>query len=140
MDCAPPASLGGTYGGNPIACAASLAVMDVMQEENIPEKATKVGEYISSRLNDMAKDYSFIGDVRNLGALVALELFEDGDTNKPAADKTASLQAKAREKGLILLSCGVNGNVIRFLPPLTIEKEILDEGLDIIANALKEIS
>lgn len=140
MDSAPPSSLGGTYGGNPVACAASLAVMDIMEEEKLPEKAEKIGMHIISRLNEMAKNYSFIGDIRGLGALVALELFEDGDINKPAADKTAALQACAREKGLILLSCGTNGNVIRFLPPLTIEQEILDDGLDIIAECLKEIS
>ncbi len=140
MDSAPPASLGGTYGGNPIACAASIAVMDVMEEENLPAKAQRIGKIIVSRLKKMAQTYNLIGDVRNLGSLVAIELFEDGDTNKPSTKKTAELQTRARKKGLILLSCGTNGNVIRFLPPLTIEENILNEGLDIIESCFKEIT
>ena len=136
MDSAPPASLGGTYGGNPVACAAILAVLDVMIEEDIPAKAAKIGEHLISRLESMAKSHPIIGDVRGLGSLVAIELFDNG---KPAAEKTAALQAAAREKGLMLLSCGSNGNVIRFLPPLTIESSILDEGLDIIEECLKEL-
>ena len=139
MDSAPSYSLGGTYGGNPIACAAALAVLDVMEEENIPEKATKMGAHMQKRLRDMASRHKLIGDVRVLGGLVAIELFEDGDVNKPSAEKTAKLQACARDKGLIILTCGVNANVVRFLPPLTIEKNVLDEGLDIIAECLEEI-
>ncbi|MEE9326964.1 MAG: 4-aminobutyrate--2-oxoglutarate transaminase [Cocleimonas sp.] len=136
MDAAPVASLGGTYGGNPIACAAANAVLDVMEEENLPARATEMGEYMKQRLNEMAKKYNFIVDVRGIGCLVAIELCEDGNLQDPAPEKTAVLQACARDKGLLLLSCGPNGNVIRFLPPLTIEQEILDEGLDILEECL----
>ena len=140
LDSAPPSSLGGTYGGNPISCAAALAVMDVMEEENIPQKAATIGEHMIKRLQEMAETHKVIGDVRGLGCLVAIELFEDGDKNKPATEKTAALQACARDKGLILLSCGTNGNVIRFLPPLTIEQNVLNEGLDILKECFQEIS
>ncbi len=139
MDSAPAASLGGTYGGNPISCAAALAVIDVMKEEKIPEKAAKMGEQMVKRLKQMAEKHKIIGDVRGLGSLVAIELFEDGDLEKPSAKKAAELQTCAREKGLILLSCGPNNNVIRFLPPLTIEPEVLDKGLDIISECLDKI-
>ena len=139
MDSAPPASLGGTYGGNPVACAAALAVLDIMEEENIPEKAAEMGAYMIQRLKEMAIAYPIIGDVRGLGSLIAIELFEDGDQEVPATAKTAALQAVAREKGLILLTCGPGGNVVRFLPPLTIEREILDEGLDILEEGLGQL-
>ncbi|HIO93384.1 MAG TPA: 4-aminobutyrate--2-oxoglutarate transaminase [Leucothrix mucor] len=139
MDSAPTASLGGTYGGNPIACAAALAVIDVMEEEKLPEKALHIGEILMRRFKKMAESYCIIGDIRGLGSLVAIELFEGGDRSKPSLAKTMELQTCAREKGLILLSCGINGNVIRFLPPLTIEQEILEEGLDIIEACFQEM-
>ena len=139
LDSAPPASLGGTYGGNPVACAAALAVLDVMEEENIPQKAAELGEHMTKRLQEMATTYPVIGDVRGLGSLIAIELFEDADQENPATEKTAALQVAAREKGLLLLTCGPGGNVVRFLPPLTIERETLDEGLDILAECLNEL-
>ena len=139
MDSAPSYSLGGTYGGNPVSCAATLAVIEVMNEENIPAKAADMGEHMLNRLNEMATKHKIIGDVRGLGALVAIELFEDGDITKPSPEKTAALQTCARDKGLIILTCGTNANVIRFLPPLTIEREILDEGLDILAECFERI-
>lgn len=137
LDSAPAASLGGTYGGNPVSCAASLAVMDVMEEENLPQRAAEMGVRMVKRLKSMAADNPMIGDVRGLGSLVAIELFEGEDNRTPSPQKTADLLSYAREHGLLLLSCGVNGNVIRFLPPLTIEWEILDEGLDIIEAWVK---
>jgi len=140
MNCAPAASLGGTYGGNPIACAAILAVLDVMEEENLPQKAAEMGEHMIARLSAMAAKNSAIKNVRGLGSLVAMELNEGDEYQNPSSAKTAALLAAAREKGLILLSCGVNGNVVRFLPPLTIEKEILDEGLDIIEACVQSLN
>ncbi len=139
MDAAPPSSLGGTYGGNPVACAAALAVMDIMEEENIPKKAQNIGDHMVKRLNKIARKNKVIGDVRGLGSLVAIELFEEGDENKPSAKITAQLQACARDKGLILLSCGTNGNVIRFLPPLTIDDKTLDEGLNIVEECISQL-
>lgn len=140
MDSAPSYSLGGTYGGNPVSCAATLAVIEIMEQENIPEKATKMGEHMLKRLNQLASKHNLIGDVRGLGAMIAIELFEDGDLTNPSPEKAVKIQACARDKGLIILTCGTNGNVIRFLPPLTIEQEILDEGLDILAECFQEIA
>ncbi len=140
MNCAPAASLGGTYGGNPIACAAILAVLDVMEEEKLPQRAAEMGEHMIKRLNEMAQSNPAIKNVRGLGSLVAIELNEGENYQTPSPTKTAALVATAREKGLLLLSCGVNGNVIRFLPPLTIEQDILDEGLDIIAECVQQLN
>ena len=140
MNSAPPSSLGGTYGGNPLACAAALAVMEVMEEEKLPQRAEQIGHHMRQRLNEMALVNPMIGDVRGLGSLMAIELFEDAEQKLPATKKVAKLLVYARERGLILLSCGVNANVIRFLPPLTIEQNILDEGLDILAQCLQQIS
>lgn len=138
MDCAPTASLGGTYGGNPVSCAAALAVLDVMEAENIPAKAVNIGERLIERLSEMGNESSIVGAARGLGALVAMDMI-DADGN-PSAKNATGLVATAREKGLILLSCGVNGNVIRFLPPLTIGRETLDEGLNIIEACLQEMA
>lgn len=140
LDSAPPSSLGGTYGGNPISCAAALAVLDIMEDENIPQKAAAMGAHMVKRLQEMAAKNDVIGDVRGLGCLVAIELFDDADHKIPSAKKTAALQVCARENGLILLSCGPDGNIIRFLPPLTTESEVLDEGLDILASCLAQLS
>ena len=139
MNAAPPSSLGGTYGGNPISCAAALAVLDIMEEEQLPQRATEIGKHMLKRLNQMALSCSAIGDVRGLGSLVAIELFDDAEHTIPSVQKATSLLACARLKGLILLSCGVNGNVIRFLPPLTIEQQVLDDGLDILAQCLQQL-
>lgn len=140
MNSAPAASLGGTYGGNPIACAAILAVLDVMEEEKLPQRAAEMGEHMVKRLSEMADSNKVISQVRGLGSLVAIELAEGDDYKTPSAAKTAALLTAAREKGLILLSCGVNGNVIRFLPPLTIEQDLLDEGLDIIETCIQQLN
>ncbi|MCK5809864.1 MAG: 4-aminobutyrate--2-oxoglutarate transaminase [Cocleimonas sp.] len=139
MNAAPPSSLGGTYGGNPLACAAALAVFEVMEEEKIPQKAAKIGAHMMMRLNEMAETCPAIGDVRGLGSLVAIELFDDAEHTLPSMAKAMALVECARTQGLILLSCGVNGNVIRFLPPLTIEQAVLDEGLDCLALCLQQI-
>ena len=139
IDAVSPGGVGGTYGGNPIACAASLAVMDVIEEENLAARAIAQGELLQRRLRALAKRFPCIGDVRGLGAMVAMELFHDTGRKQPAADITKSLVAKAAENGLLLLSCGHNGNVIRILAPLTASDAILNEGLDIIEDSLAEI-
>jgi 4-aminobutyrate aminotransferase/(S)-3-amino-2-methylpropionate transaminase len=139
IDAVAPGGVGGTYGGNPLACAAALAVMDVIEEEGLAERALAQGERLQEGLRAMAKRFPCIGDVRGLGAMVAMELFHDTDRERPAADITKALVAKAAEKGLLLLSCGHNGNVIRVLAPLTASDEILDEGLSIIEDALAAV-
>ncbi|RXK12444.1 4-aminobutyrate--2-oxoglutarate transaminase [Halarcobacter mediterraneus] len=131
MDTPIPGGLGGTYGGSPVACAAGLAVLDVIEEENLIERANEVGAIFSKRLNDLkAKFPDLITDVRNKGAMIALELMKDGDIYNPNVELTKAITANAVEHGLVLLSCGFNSNVIRFLPALTISDETLNEGLD----------
>lgn len=137
MDVVGPGGLGGTYGGSPIACAAALAVLEVFQEENLLERCRALGEQVTTRLQDLAKQYPVIAEVRGLGAMIAIELMKEG---KPAPELTTALVAKAREKGLILLSCGIYGNVIRILMPLTVPDAQLKQGLDILAASLAEVS
>ena len=136
MDAPDPGGLGGTYGGNPVACAAGLAVMDVMRDEKLPERAARIGSVVEERMRTWAAEREIIGDVRGLGAMVGMELVRDRKTREPADKETAKILAAAREKGLIILRCGVHHNVIRTLMPLTIPDEQLDEGLDILGATL----
>lgn len=133
--------LGGTYGGSPIGCAAAMAVLDIIEDENLCERARHQGELMTSRLRAMAErnTLSCIGEIRNMGAMVAMELVKDRDTREPDADLTKALAAKAAEKGLILLTCGTYGNVVRFLAPLVASDEVLNEGLDILEHSLEEL-
>ena len=134
MDAPLPGGLGGTYGGSPTGCAAALAVIDVIREDGLVERANGIAAKFKARLTALqAKRPATIGEVRcDRGAMIAIELVQDGDVNKPAADLTKALVGAAYEHGLVLLSCGVNGNVIRFLPALTISDALIDEGLDIL--------
>ncbi|MEX6501826.1 4-aminobutyrate--2-oxoglutarate transaminase [Pseudomonas zhanjiangensis] len=140
MDAIAPGGLGGTYAGSPIACAAALAVMEVFEEEQLLERCQAVGERLVSGLKAIQSKHKVIGDVRALGALIAVELFEDGDQHKPAAALVGQVVAKARDKGLILLSCGTYGNVLRVLVPLTAPDAQLDKGLAIIAECFDELA
>jgi 4-aminobutyrate aminotransferase/(S)-3-amino-2-methylpropionate transaminase len=142
MDAVAPGGLGGTYAGNPIACAAANAVLDVIEEERLLERADEVGRHITERLSAMQRrnDMPFIGEVRGLGAMVAMELVKDRMSKEPHPQLTKALTDKAREKGLVLLSCGTGANVIRILVPLTASNAIVDEGLDIIESSLEELA
>jgi 4-aminobutyrate aminotransferase/(S)-3-amino-2-methylpropionate transaminase len=140
MDKPLPGGLGGTYAGNPLACAAALAVLEVFEEENLLARSNAMGERLKAGLNALAKDFKSIGDVRGLGAMVAIELFKDGDLSQPDADLTKRVCAEAIKRGLVLLSCGVYANVIRILVPLTASDELLDEGLAILGQALAAAS
>lgn len=137
MDGPAPGGLGGTYAGNPLAIAASHAVIDVMQEEKLPERAQLLGDKLIAHLNAKKKSYASMGDVRGLGAMVACE-FIDPKTGSPDADLTKRVQAAALKRGLLLLTCGVYGNVIRFLFPLTIEDTVFAEAMDVLDAALAE--
>jgi 4-aminobutyrate aminotransferase/(S)-3-amino-2-methylpropionate transaminase len=139
MEAAHPGGLGGTYGGNPLACAAALAVLDAMESERLPERARRTGERIAGRFRAWAESYPCIGDVRGLGAMVGMELVADPVSRTPDKALTGRLLAAALERGLILLSSGTYGNVVRVLAPLTIEDAILDEGLEVIGEALAEV-
>jgi len=141
MDAPGPGGLGGTYGGSPIACAAAHAVLDVIEDEGLCARAVTIGQRFTGRLLAMQNDPRFgcIGEVRGLGAMVAIELVKDRDPHKPDADLTKALVAKAAENGLILLSCGLYSNVIRFLVPLTASDALIDEGLDVLQASLAAV-
>jgi len=138
MDAAHPGGLGGTYGGNPISIAAAHAVLDVVESEDLCGRAIRVGQKMRSRLEALAKEMPCIGEVRGLGAMVAIELVKDAKTKEPDAETTAAVLAHAEKRGLILLSCGTSANVVRLLAPLTIQDNILDEGLALLADALRD--
>jgi 4-aminobutyrate aminotransferase len=139
MDGPAPGGLGGTYAGNPLAIAASLAVLDVMEEEQLPARAQKLGDQLIAHLISRRAQYKTrMGDVRGLGAMVACE-FIDPATGAPDADTTKRVQMAALKRGLLLLTCGVYGNVIRFLFPLTIEDSVFAEGLAAFDAALAEV-
>lgn len=138
MDAPAPGGLGGTYGGSPIGCAAALGVLEVIKEENLCQRSEEIGQRVASRLRALAErnDIPAIGDVRNLGAMIAFELVTSHGGNDPDPDAAKALCATALENGLVLLSCGVFGNVIRILAPLTANDAIIDVGLTIIEKSL----
>ncbi|EDP8646968.1 4-aminobutyrate--2-oxoglutarate transaminase [Salmonella bongori] len=138
MDAIAPGGLGGTYAGNPIACAAALAVLDIFEHENLLQKANTLGKTLRDGLMEIAETHHEIGDVRGLGAMIAIELFEKGAPGKPNAALAADIVARARDKGLILLSCGPYHNILRILVPLTIEAPQIRQGLEIIAQCFDE--
>jgi len=138
MNAPEPGGLGGTYAASPLGCVAGLAVLDIIEKESLLERAVENGNRLMAGLRRLQADHpDLIGDVRGLGSMVAMELVTDGDVNKPNPALAKALTAKAAELGLILLSCGVRGNVIRILVPLTIEPAHLEEGLGILEQAFK---
>ena len=135
MDAPAPGGLGGTYAGSPIGCAAALAVLKVFADEQLLARSRALGERLMAGLRRIAAGEPSIGDVRGLGAMVAIELFEEGDTARPDAALTRKVVAEAARRGLILLSCGTYGNVIRVLVPLTASDLLVDEGLALLADS-----
>lgn len=140
MDASNPGGLGGTYAGNPIACAAAHAVLDVIEDEKLCERANTIGKIIIDRCTSLQNNSNLncIGDVRGLGAMCAVELVKDKASGEPAPELTSALLKAANERGLILLSCGTYGNVIRFLVPLTASDELVREGMDVFEAALTD--
>ncbi len=136
MDKPLPGGLGGTYAGNPLACAAALAVLDVFEEEQLLERSLAIGQQLFAGLRALAQQHVEIQDVRGLGSMVAIELFKNGDTQQPDADLTKRVCAEAIKRGLVLLSCGVYANVIRILVPITVSDALLKEGLVLLGDAL----
>jgi 4-aminobutyrate aminotransferase len=136
MDAPMPGGLGGTYAGNPLAIAAAHAVIDVMREERLPERGAQLGQQLKAVLEGLRGDVPQIFDIRGLGAMVAVELNRKG-SDEPDADMAKRVQAEALKRGLILLSCGVNGNVIRFLFPLTIQQPVFDEAMLTLQAAMR---
>jgi 4-aminobutyrate aminotransferase len=130
MDAPQPGGLGGTFGGNPVSCAAACAVLDALAEPSFRERAETIGRLVRGRLDAIAARHSSVGEVRGLGSMLALEL------EAKSGEEAKRVTVAAREQGLILLSCGLYGNVIRLLPPLTATDEELERGLDILDSAL----
>ena len=139
MDAPAPGGLGGTYAGSPLACAAALAVLEVFEEENLLQRSRDIGQRITSHLQALAKDHPCIAEVRGLGAMVAMELCKNGDPHQPDADLTKALAVEAMNRGLVILTCGTYGNVVRILVPLTASDTVIDEGLNMMADALNHL-
>ncbi len=132
---AAPGGLGGTYAGNPLAVAAAHAVIDVMREEHLPERGQGLGNRLKDMLESLRPQAPQIADVRGLDAMVAVE-FNRAGTDAPDTEFTKKVQAEALKRGLILLTCGVNANVLRFLFPLTIQEPVFEEAMGILREAL----
>jgi 4-aminobutyrate aminotransferase/(S)-3-amino-2-methylpropionate transaminase len=139
MDAPAPGGLGGTFAGSPLACAAGLAVLDVIRDEDLAKRALHVGHFMTSRLKGLQVRYPCIGDVLGLGAMVAIELVKNGRAEQPNAELTSQLVQAAGRAGLIILACGIYSNVIRFLAPLTISDALLKEGFNLLEQALREV-
>jgi 4-aminobutyrate aminotransferase/(S)-3-amino-2-methylpropionate transaminase len=136
MDACKPSTIGGTYPGNPVCCAAAIATLDYMEEININLLGERVGGIVRDRFNTMKRKFSAIGDVRGLGAMMAFELVKHKDPFQPDAELCKKLISYCSENGLILISAGLHGNIIRVLSPLVIEETLLHKGLDIIEQGL----
>lgn len=141
MDAPLPGGLGGTYGGSPVACAAALAVLDIIKKEDLVNRSAQIGDVFNQRLNQIKNNHqNLILEVRNQGAMIAIELVKNGDSEQPNPELTQQIIAHAAEHGLVLLACGFYGNVIRFLPALTITDEILSEGIDAFERLFNKLA
>ncbi len=139
MDAPQVGGLGGTFGGNPVSCAAAVAALDFVEREDLPARAARIGSRVLTRFLAMQERYELIGDVRGLGAMLAMELVRDRASPEPAKEATNRVARLACERGLILITAGTHGNVIRTLMPLVITDAELDEGLDILESALRDV-
>jgi len=128
--------LGGTFGGNPLSCVAGLAAIEAIESENLIARAAELGRIVEARLGAMKNKYDLIGDVRNLGLSIGIELVKDRKTKEPAARQTVEVIEDCHSRGLMLMSCGAFKNVLRPMPPLIIEQEELECGLDIMEDAI----
>jgi 4-aminobutyrate aminotransferase/(S)-3-amino-2-methylpropionate transaminase len=137
MDAPPPGSIGGTYGGNPVACAAALAVFDIIETEGLLARAESIGKRVRARLEALQAKYPAVGDVRGLGAMMAMELVVDRKTKQPAPALAKEVRSGTFERGALCLLAGAGDNVVRLLTPLTIEEEILEKALGIIEASLE---
>jgi 4-aminobutyrate aminotransferase/(S)-3-amino-2-methylpropionate transaminase len=140
MDAPPTGGLGSTYGGSPLGCAAALAVLDVIEQERLADRALQIGARIQAWADDCQAAHPCLGDVRVMGAMVALEFVHDRNANQPDPELTKAIVTEGAKAGLILLTCGVRGNVVRLLPPLVISDALLDEALGVLKNVLARVS
>jgi 4-aminobutyrate aminotransferase / (S)-3-amino-2-methylpropionate transaminase / 5-aminovalerate transaminase len=140
MDAPPPGTLGGTYSGNPVACAAALAVLDLFEKEDYAARSREIGQVITKRFLSMQERYSLIGDVRGLGGMAAMELVTDRKTKEPDSHAASEVLAAAHHRGLVLIKAGMYDNVLRILVPLCVSDEQLNKGLDIFEAALETVA
>ncbi len=135
MDAPGPSAIGGTYVGNPVACAAANAVLEVIEEEGLLDRAETVGKELRSRWEDVSRDVPEIGEVRGVGAMVGVEFVKDRETREPNGPYLSALMREAMSRGVVTVSCGADHNVLRHLVPLVITDDQLEEGLDVLADA-----
>ena len=135
MDSVHIGGIGGTYSGNPLACEAALAVLDIMSSEKLPENANEIGKVFRTKIDSMIHNAPWIKEVRGLGAMMAIEIC-DPDTGEPDKDRTNRIHKNALEHGLVMITAGTYGNVIRTLMPLNIDRSTLEEGLEILCDCL----
>jgi 4-aminobutyrate aminotransferase/(S)-3-amino-2-methylpropionate transaminase len=140
MDAPPPGTLGGTYSGNPVACAAALAVLDLYEKEDLAARSREIGHVITRRFLSLQKCYPLIGDVRGLGGMVAMELVKDRTTKEPDSHAASDVLSAAHHRGLVLIKAGMYDNVLRILVPLCVTDEQLSKGLDIFEDALATVA
>ena len=143
MDAVHPGGLGGTYGGNPVACAAALAAIDTMQTQDLNARARHIEEQVMGRLRKLAEEVDIIGELRGRGAMLAMEFVKPGTgqtTKEPNAEATKEIAAACLQEGVIILTCGTYGNVVRLLPPLVIGDELLADALDVLEAAIRKVA
>jgi 4-aminobutyrate aminotransferase/(S)-3-amino-2-methylpropionate transaminase len=139
MDAPGPGGLGGTFAGNPVACEAALAVLDMFEQQDLNARANELGDHFQKRAREWKERWSLIGEVRGLGAMQAIELVQSADKREPAADETRQITQYCYEHGVITISAGSYGNVIRLLMPLVITDTQMDEALDVLEGAFKSV-
>ena len=135
-----PGGIGGTYSGNSLGCAAGLAVFDILASEDLMSRSVSIGQTVRTRFETFKEKYALVGDVRGLGAMVAMELVIDRESKQPAVDAAKALTGRCLEKGLLVLASGTYGNVVRILSPLVITDDQLERGLQILEEGLSEVS
>ncbi len=140
MDAPNPGEIGGTYGGSPLGCVAALEVIHMLQQERLIERANAIGETVIKRFRRLQEKYETIGDVRGLGAMVAIEFVTDAKTKTPNKELTAAILRECHQRGVIVMSAGLYSNVIRLLTPLVITDEQLEEALDVIEEVIAELA
>ena len=140
MEGVAPGTIGGTYCGNPLACAASLKTIEIMERDHLADRSVEIGKKVTARYKEIQKKYPVVGDVRGLGGMIGIEFVKDPETKEPDAALTADIIQTCAKNGLLVEGAGTYNNVIRFLAPLVITEEQLEAGLDIFEAAVKECS
>jgi 4-aminobutyrate aminotransferase/(S)-3-amino-2-methylpropionate transaminase len=139
MDAPTPGRIGGTFGGNPVSCAAALATIEALEKEDLSGCARRIGQLLTGRLQELQQHYPQMGDIRSLGAMVAVEFVADPHTREPARELAAAMIGECRKRGLLVLGAGIFSNVVRLLPPLVVTGAQLERAAEIIAESLQAV-